>query len=118
MVVEKGVVEVPWPLSNAPWVGNGYEARWEQAVSIPEWVKRELGSGYTDWHKVLPCPRCAHQMSVLVAPGAYRDATGSLGQAGKVIATCNCAESHDGRPPAKPLGCGFGAWIPGPKGPA
>lgn len=103
-----------WPLVSAPWIGNGYEARWETAVSDAPWAKRVLGSGYTDWYKFLPCPRCAHQMSVLVGPGAYRDAPGAVGRAGRVTASCNCAEVHAGRPEKRPGGCGYGAWIPGP----
>jgi hypothetical protein len=103
-----------WPLDAAPWVGNGWEARWEAAVMEVPWSQRTLGSGYSDWYKYLPCPRCAHQMSVLVGPGAYRDAVGAADHAGRVTASCNCSEAHVGRPERRPGGCGYGAWIPGP----
>lgn len=103
-----------WPDGQAPWVGNGYDAWWEDTVTKSNWTSRTVGSGYVDWYKLLPCPRCSHQMSVLVAPGAYRDATGAVGRSGMVTASCNCAEKHAGRPDTRPGGCGFGAWVPGP----
>jgi hypothetical protein len=108
------MTEVPWPETDAPWAGNGYELRWETAVAAAPWSKRVLGSGYTDWYKYLGCPRCGHQMSVLVGPGAYRDAPGAAAHAGQVPATCNCPDDHKGRPDKRPSGCGYGAWIPGP----
>jgi hypothetical protein len=105
-----------WPDSAAAWVGRGYEERWETQVMQWPWTERSVGSGYTDWTKILACPRCGHQMSVTVGPAAYRDAASATSgaRAGEVAVSCNCSEAHAGRPDKKPRGCGYGAWIPGP----
>ena len=109
-------MQVPWPEKDAPWVENGYEERWEQPVALKTWDRREIGS-YVDWQKLLKCPRCNHDMSVTVGPGAVRDAARRGGDhAGEVVAGCNCADPHPGRPETKPRGCGYMAWIPEPEG--
>jgi len=102
-----------WGVPGVPWVA-AYESRWESGVESANWNRRDLGSGYTDWYKLLPCPRCTHQMSILVAPGAYRDSGGNGGRAGMVAASCNCPDQHEGRPQTRPSGCGYSAWINGP----
>lgn len=103
---------VYWPDPNAPWVGRGYEERWRTDVANADWVKRAAG-GYVDWVKFLPCPRCGHNMSVTVGPGAYRDAKPGS-PADQVVASCDCAEAHQGRPEKRPGGCGYMAHIPRP----
>jgi hypothetical protein len=52
-------------------------------------------------------------MSVVVAPGAYRDATAPAGDPDTVAAICNCDAKHDGRP-EKRRGCGYSGWIARP----
>jgi hypothetical protein len=109
-------MHVPWPEKDAPWVELGYdEERWEKPVTKKGWDTRKTGS-YVDWVKLLKCPRCDHDMSVTVGPGALRDAAlRSDDHVGEVVAGCNCAEAHRGRPDTKPRGCGYAAWIPQPK---
>jgi hypothetical protein len=105
-----------WPDPAAPFAGGGWEERWETPVAAAPWLSRTIRE-YTDWYKRLDCPRCGHPMTVLVAPGAYRDLT-PVNHAGEVSAPCNCEAEHAGRPTTKPRGCGYGAWIPGPSRPA
>jgi hypothetical protein len=105
---------VVWPDGAVPWVGRGYEERWQTAVAAEKWTKRETGT-YVDWVKVLGCPRCGHNMSVTVAPGAYRGGNRRGGAAAEVVAGCNCEMAHEGRPETRPRGCGYMAYIPRPE---
>lgn len=104
---------VNWPDPNAPWVGRGYEERWQAAVAAVDWERRASGS-YVDWVKVLDCPRCGHSMSVTVAPGAFRGVRPGGDPQDQVIAGCDCESAHEGRPETRPNGCGYMAWIPRP----
>jgi hypothetical protein len=107
-------VAINWPDPKAPWVGRGYEERWQVAVAAVAWERRGSG-GYVDWVKSLPCPRCGHIMSVIVSPSAYRGAGGGKDPLDSVIATCDCEADHQGRPEKRPRGCGYMAWIPLPE---
>jgi hypothetical protein len=101
-----------WPDPKAPWE-RGSHADWATPVTDENWVRRVNGD-YIDWIKVLECPRCGHQMSLTVGPGALRDARAAGEHAGQVAAFCNCEPKHEGRPEKRPRGCGYNAWIPGP----
>ena len=102
-----------WPDPKVSWE-RGSHPDWRADVAAVPWQKRD-DQGYVDWVKILGCPRCGHEMSLTVGPGALRDATTPGGGVGEVAAFCNCESGHEDRPEKRPLGCGYNGWVPAPE---
>ncbi len=99
-----------WPDQKAPWERTT-TAKWRNPVEAAPWKSRPRGG----WFKVLPCPRCGHQITSYKGSGAVAAAREK--EPHQTAVECNCEHEHKGRPEASPGGCGQQAWVTAPRNP-
>ena len=88
-----------------------YSKRWMEVVNAWDWRQRSPG----EWSKSGDCPRCGHEMSVLVRGSVILGGEAIERETMEpVLAICNCGDSHSGRPTGFDRGCGQRALIDPP----
>jgi len=104
-----------WGHVDAPWSAETPQL-WVDEVDKAGWYE----DGSTFW-KALACPRCRHQMSIVLRPGIRAESEDAGGDAGgdakRTPASCNCETDttvHEGRPEARTRGCGQRGWVERP----
>lgn len=96
---------------NCRW-NDAASEEWTRVIEAWPWLKRSPG----EWSKSGSCPRCDHGMSVLIRGSVILGAEGITDEPMQpVLAGCNCAGSHPGRPEGIERGCGHSGLIGPPE---